>query len=399
MGAAHEWDDPYWAERESSWASGCRWLQSWWRETELGLAPGPWKPVVEGKVPRRDRLVASMLPEGVDWSANYLTDVASERAQRLAETHAGGIVDADRLRRNLLSSQPACLNLFAPLRRHPEVVARWLRGVIPSLPSDLAVTSVEFEWAPPREEHFGGGSAFDAYVLWEAGAQSGFVGIETKYVEDLRSSAPKKVRQPYIDYTESKPSWRPGAVGRVSQPLTRQFWLNLLLGQSLFDREPFDRGEVIVLSAKEDDSAFEAACLVAAELDDDGQGQVPHLHWSSYDEVLDAAAGVDDLATWRRDFRRRYLDFGPVAHLLDPHDVRRGALDRRAAGAEALLGALGQAEATADRVLGPGSIVEQRAHGDPAEHSLVELHVAVMRLGEATAALRGARIRASGNSG
>jgi hypothetical protein len=110
-GPAPSWDDDYWLEaRDTEWRRGCRWLQSCWRETELGLPAGPHRPPTPGKEPRRTRPVASTLPLDVDWSVNYLTPEAATAAERLVETHAGGLVDNDRLRRNLLSSQPVCIN-------------------------------------------------------------------------------------------------------------------------------------------------------------------------------------------------------------------------------------------------------------------------------------------------
>jgi hypothetical protein len=43
-------------------------------------------------------------------------------------------------------------------------------------------------------ETFGGGSAFDAFVSYEAQAESRFVGVECKYAEDLSKSSIKSIR-------------------------------------------------------------------------------------------------------------------------------------------------------------------------------------------------------------
>jgi hypothetical protein len=146
---AVEWDDPSWAERgDNAWAASRRWLQAWWRATVLELPPG------QATSPKRQTPVASMLPAEVGWDANFLSPEASEAARRLVDEHAGGLVDADRLRRNLLSSQPLCVNLYGHLQHHPQVLRAWLRSL------GLAVDEVEevrLEWAPPSTEHFGGG--------------------------------------------------------------------------------------------------------------------------------------------------------------------------------------------------------------------------------------------------
>ena len=207
-----------------------------------------------------------MLSEDVDWTANFFTPAAARAAQGLSATHTGGIVDEDRLRRNLLSSQPACLNLFAPLADRPDTVATWLRSAIPTLPEDLTVERIEFEWAPPPHQHFGGGSAFDAFVTYTSGHGRGFVGIETKYAEDLAEQAPGRIRDTYSDFTRDSGLWLPDAAPRLMQPRLRQLWLNTLLGQSLLLRGDgrFARGAVMVLTCRDDIDALDSTVDVAS---------------------------------------------------------------------------------------------------------------------------------------
>jgi hypothetical protein len=133
-----DWDVPQWTERDDdAWAASGRWLQAWWRAAVLELPAGPVT------TQRRRGPVASMLPAEVGWDANFLSDEASEAARHLVEYHAGGIVDTDRLRRNLLSSQPLCVNLFEHLQHHPQDLLAWLRSL------GLEVTDIEevrLEW-------------------------------------------------------------------------------------------------------------------------------------------------------------------------------------------------------------------------------------------------------------
>lgn len=387
------WDDPAWAEpRDTPWRAGCRWLQARWRAERLHLLPGPHRP---GADPQR--LVASMLPEHVDWTANFITPAAARAAQGLSSTHAGGIVDEDRLRRNLLSSQPACLNLFAPLAEHPGTVAAWLRSAIPTLPDDLEVESVEFEWAPPSHEHFGGGSAFDAFVTYTSGHGRGVVGIETKYAEDLAEQAPRRIRDTYAAFTRDSGLWLSDAVPRLMDPRLRQLWLNTLLGQSLLLRGDgrFTHGAVLVLTCRDDVDALDATVDVASELADDHATGFDGLHWSSYEAVMAAAREDPALASFADEFTDRYLDFEPVSHKLHETDSRLHEHGPTADAAADLESAYTTLDAIYERTVGSDSIVASTATAPAPLWSTVELRVAAHRLGTATAALKGARIRAS----
>jgi hypothetical protein len=304
------WDDPSWAESsDTAWAAGCRWLQAWWRANELGLPPGPLK--------GGTRLVASSLPHDAPRDANFLTaQIAAAVTARLAEGNHSGIIDEDRLRRNLLSSQPACFNLFGPFVSRPDGLLGWVRSMDPDA---AVVTAVRFEWAPPRDQHFGGGSAFDAMILYRATAGgSRFLGVEVKYAEDLAKSS-IKVRDPYRTFTNESGLWSDGAADRLDVPRLRQFWLNTLLGQSLVTRgSEFEAGSVVVVAVGTDRSAQTATDAVRAEL----AAPDTWLRSSPMEEVLDH---VDADPDWAEAFRRRYLDFRPVAHLLagsDPRQVR-----------------------------------------------------------------------------
>jgi len=119
------WHDPSWREPgDNAWARGCRLLQGWWREEIRALPPGPRTRNVG------DRLVVSMLGLDAPAEANFLTEDAYRAAlDRLADTSGSGIVAEDRLRRNLLSSQPACFNLFGPFVELPSLLLPWVQSI------------------------------------------------------------------------------------------------------------------------------------------------------------------------------------------------------------------------------------------------------------------------------
>lgn len=112
-----DWSDEFWRESsDGPWRRGLRLQQGWWRETHTEHGPGLRS--------NRDKPVVSMLPEGVGLEPNLMTPEAREAAMdamaRMKKSKQQGIIEPDRLKRNLLSSQPLCFNLFGYLRAFPE---------------------------------------------------------------------------------------------------------------------------------------------------------------------------------------------------------------------------------------------------------------------------------------
>jgi hypothetical protein len=305
-----EWDDARWVETsDNAWQRGLRWQQAWWRAMRLELPAGPYS------ADRPDRLVASTLALDAPPDANFLTaDVAGAVEQRL-RTSGGGLVKEDRLRRFLLSSQPMCFNLFGQFQaeQRRDALLPWVRRVSPGA---VRVTRVEIEWAPPAEDHFRGGSAFDAFVEYDTSDSGrGFLGVECKYHEDLRKSDVPKVRDVYKSFTADSGLWREGAVEQLDRMGLRQFWLNTLLAQSLLAKDDrYSEGACVVTACQADQSARAAFASVQAQL-----VASSGLVWQPWESIVSDIVGHD---RWRQSFIERYLDFTPVRHLLRTGDPR-----------------------------------------------------------------------------
>ena len=276
---------------DNSWQRKLRAHQVWWREQHTDLPAGPLR---RGS----DRLVGSMLPEGVGLSTNLLTADARTAAHtaisELSGTQRPGLIQVDRLERNLLSSQPLCFNLFGHMSHHTEALLPWVRTFNAEASE---ISAVKLEWAP------GSGtvtrSAFDAFVAYRIrDGRSGFLGIEVKYAEDLkaalRSPAPERVKVATGD------AWRSGAVEALDANGLRQFWYNTLLAQAVL--ADFDEGFSVVVACEADTKAREATRRVADQLSDPG-----FLQFRSIESVVDS---TDHQEEWARSFRERYLDFG-----------------------------------------------------------------------------------------
>ena len=159
-----------------------------------------------------------MLPETTVGFVPNLMWTASVNAYEDAKSElnaSAGILYEDRLRRNLLSSQPLCFNLFGFLGRiDANALLPWVRSYAPRA---TAVSRIRLEYSPSAAELGAaplGGSAFDAFVEYVLPDESmGFIGIETKYHEDLTKGlrVPKEgttAREKYAKETQVRP-WVP----------------------------------------------------------------------------------------------------------------------------------------------------------------------------------------------
>lgn len=274
-------------------------LQSWYREEVLGVPPG---------LDRRGRIIASMLPveavaerPGLNFITSEASTYASERAVEVMR--AGGTLEEDRLRRNMLSSMPLCFNIFGSLRDHPQL------GVLLSDVFDIDVSTidrVECEWAPEREAHLNDRTAFDAFIAYrDSDARRCFLAIETKYTEPF--SQKEYDSQLYRQVTVGSGYFREGASDHLIGRATNQLWRMAMLAASMLHRGDYETGAVAVLSLADDRHARVAVDGVKAQVVDD-----TFVKFVSLEDLVQAASNHDSLRTWSSDFESRYLDLSPV---------------------------------------------------------------------------------------
>ena len=172
-------------DRDDKFTRRMRLHQSWYRSEVLrvpyGVGPG-------GK---STKFRGNMLTEGpAEDGKNFLTPAIFEVAKERLE-EGSGAVEPFRLKRNMLSSQPMCFNLFGELKRDPELATKlvralWGKDIAALWGSDRAqVTGVRLEWAPEdKKEYLNDNTAFDAFIEYEMeGGGKGFIGVETKLTE------------------------------------------------------------------------------------------------------------------------------------------------------------------------------------------------------------------------
>ncbi len=300
-----ETDCKHIAPTDDTFTGRMRFHQSWYRRHVLGLPPGP-NPSARGE------LYGNMLCEKdgkAGW--NFVTGAVHAYADgRLAKdpTH----IEEERLRNNLLSSQPMCFNLFAPLDLDRNLATRLIRA-LPGFEHVARVTDVKLEYAPtPKEDFLNDGTSFDAWVEYERRSDGalGFVAIETKLTEPFSPT--------HRDFTERyrrwkvEPAWwwRDGAEDHFPNKLYNQLWRNHLLAFALRYQKALKYAECFcaVVSHPQDVSCPKAVTDYGGHLLPAGKETL--LPWS-LETLINAwlpLAATREETSWLQAFRLRYLD-------------------------------------------------------------------------------------------
>jgi len=278
-----------------------RFHQSWYRAHVLQL---PWG---TGPRPKEERELGSMLrTEDAAKGANFLTpEIHAAANQRLAG--GVGLVEKYRLLHNMLSSQPMCFNLFAPMVTDLDLATRVFDAL---LPDDVEqVSLVTFEHAPvPPSDYLDDKTAFDCYVEYvRQGGGRGLAGIETKLTEPF---SPKRYDSPaYRRWVERPDSpWPETSWGSLAEVSHNQLWRDHLLAIAMLRRDgsPYESGCLVLAR-----HPMDVHCTTIAER----YGQLLKKSDTTFmdcpiDRIVDAIEvnADDSQKRWFVDFRRRYLD-------------------------------------------------------------------------------------------
>jgi len=199
--------------------------QSWYRADVLRLPYGT------GPKSTDTTLYGNMLDaHGEALGANFLSPEIAEVAEARIAASPG--VEPFRCRRNMLSSQPMCFNLFGPLQRDLALATRLIRALLPDEVAE--VLDVRIEYAPgPNREYLDDRTSFDAFFGYRRiDGERAFLAIETKLTESFTTTRYSKPR--YLELTEREDSlWRRGAWSVLSSSETNQLWRNHLLVEAV----------------------------------------------------------------------------------------------------------------------------------------------------------------------
>ncbi|POR41810.1 hypothetical protein [Methylobacterium sp. V23] len=308
--------------------AAARFLQALWRE-DRDLSIGQYPDSITGR-----RLGSRIsMPAGGD-GANFLHPrIIPVVAQALHYREPGAVYDVDRLKTNLLSSQPLTFNLFGLLARDLDLATRFVTDLLPGTMAE--VTELLFEHSPGRGDtrFTADGTAFDLAIRGRsATGERVFIGIEVKYSENAYEPA-SRVNERYaalapttdlfIDATD------PGLVSNPCQQLFRQH----CLAASILDQGLADHVILAFIAPSHNYLAHAAATTYARHLHSASTGRIPFIPLTLERAITAlAAAGLPDHA---RALHRRYLDWWLVDGELHLDDVTAAASNLFTAAASA----------------------------------------------------------------
>lgn len=164
--------------------------QGWWRafvlNEEQGLHP----------IKKNEQLCNTIL--GIkNIYGNFLSDNTIEVVNNEMDTRkkiSSGLMEEERLFKNLLSSQPLVFNFWSELKKNKsvakELLSNWIDGI-------TEIIDIVFEYAYD-ENILQDNSAFDVAIFFKAEKKNGFLGMECKYTDPF-SYRPNKSKINYGD--------------------------------------------------------------------------------------------------------------------------------------------------------------------------------------------------------
>ena len=307
-----------WVSGEAQWRGTLRLMQALWRE-EQGLPIGRHPRSGSSSRPLGSRIA---MPEAKESLGNYLTDTIRQvvRDELAAASADQKLFSAPRIYDDLLSSQPLCFNLFGELKADLGVATALGRHIWPNRVQ--RVTRIEFEHSPGRGDvaYLGNRSAFDVYLEHttpEGGL--GFIGIEVKYHEDLRTES-DETRERVHEVALNSGLFDEHDIPKLARPPLQQVWFDHLLALSMLlaDRERWQgNGLFVFLHPAANLASYRVVSRYERCLRRPGAFQRLTL-----EEVL-AALQVVNEAPWVELFRDRYLAYRKAQGVRGDSDGRR----------------------------------------------------------------------------
>lgn len=291
------------APNDDEFTARMRFHQSWYRKYILGLLPGP-NPSAHNK--QYGNMLRS--EDGLA-GRNFINDkIFTYVKNRIAEDSLH--IEPRRLLNNMLSSQPMCFNLFAPLAMNLNLATK-LVSAMPGFETVLKVTSVKLEYAPPKENMLNDGTSFDAWIeFYRDNGQYGFIGIETKLTEPF-SQKEYQCNEYYRRWVnDSDGWWLPGSYNHFNDKNFNQLWRNHLLSYALLHcpESRYNEAYSVVILHPMDGKCQSAYRLYSDKLTPKGINTL--LNWPLDDLITTwkPLVETDDERSWLRSFSRRYLE-------------------------------------------------------------------------------------------
>ena len=259
-----------------------------------------------GSLRGRERGAVLAMPEAKDALLNYLTCRIRGVVRREVEDPVrsrGKLYGKPRIYNHLLSSQPLAFNLFGEMSENLDLASAVLCDM-----TDGRVTrvdAVEFEWSPGRGDpkYTGDRSAFDVYVCYRGSAgECGFLGIEVKYHENLKTTR-NDYRCQYDEVAREMDCFDDAGLALLREPGSlQQMWRDHLLVGAHRKVNCFDEGTFVFLYPEVNDACSAAVADYRTCLKD----RATFVAWTLDDFVACLRRHTED--DWVEAFYDRYLN-------------------------------------------------------------------------------------------
>jgi len=291
--------------------AAARLLQSLWRE-DRGLPAGAFV-TADG---HRRRLGSRITYMAGKAGLNFLTPtIAFTTWREVVYRELNAVYDFDRLRQNLLSSQPLCFNAFAPLKRDLNLATRVFAELLPGFIAE--VEDVLFEHSPARghpaftADH----TAFDLCIRGRTPTgQRAFIAIELKYAEGMNETS-RPLHARYDELAKISGLFNDPSDAALRRNPLQQCFRQHCLAQAMLLRDVADVGIYMFIAPRLNHLAQNAAEAYAGHLDGHGPGRVPFVA-ITLENLIEAiaAAGDPDHAHL---LHRRYTDWHQIEGEID----------------------------------------------------------------------------------
>lgn len=235
-------------EGSTNWRDKIRIHQGWWRAFVLGITEGEY---YDTRNKSWKTICNQVFQETSSDNVNFLTDTVYKS---VANTLSGrnnisaGMIDENRLKFNLLSSQPLCFNFFGELIEDLDFGTKVLQNWFPDISK---LKKVLFEFAP-KEKETDDNSAIDiAFEVENNKKQKGIIGLECKYTDSF-SFKPQKSQIYYGDreskgyeryseiFKKSKDSFKNDYFDYVRDKNINQLFRNQLIAERIIQNPNLD---------------------------------------------------------------------------------------------------------------------------------------------------------------
>lgn len=208
--------------------------QSWWRAFVLAEEQG-YHPIN-----KRDK-IGNCILNGEQTGANFIDGFALKAAKEVLSSRdqkSRGMIQADRLYNNLLSSQPLCFNFFGRLKYNRPLATKVISQFFPGVKE---ITHIHFEYAPNASKN-GDNSAHDIALEFISNeGKRGLIGLECKYTEPFSPKEYGKENNKYKSIYDDSSAFT-ADYDELTNTRYNQLFRNQLIIESALENNLFEVG-------------------------------------------------------------------------------------------------------------------------------------------------------------